>query len=231
MNAAAKHIENSIFEKQNKERALWLENYVKHNIKSLGVGIPEIREIVIKTNHQFGIIKLSLPEQINFLNHLIQQPYTEYKLATILYIQLFWSNMPSLAVLELMSEWFDNKWINDWNVCDWLCVRIISPLLDTASGPVINELTQWNNNAYLWKARASLVPFAQCKSIKNHIVQITEFSEKLIKREERFCKTAVGWVLREYSKIDATYVSDFLVQYNNWTTKEVIRNATKYFSK
>lgn len=28
------------------EKARWLENYVKHNVQSKGVGIPKIREVV-----------------------------------------------------------------------------------------------------------------------------------------------------------------------------------------
>jgi hypothetical protein len=32
----------------------------------------------------------------------------------------------------------------------------------------------------------------------------------LIKREERFGKTAVGWALREYSEIDSGFVETFI---------------------
>ncbi|HHJ50839.1 MAG TPA: DNA alkylation repair protein, partial [Phaeodactylibacter sp.] len=48
---------------------------------------------------------------------------------------------------------------------------------------------------------------------------------------ERFCKTAVGWVLREYSKVDEEFVLKFLSDFERWTTKEVVRNATKYIKR
>lgn len=63
---------------------------------------------------------------------------------------------------------------------------------------------------------------------KDHSVTIHQFSSTLIKRHERFSKTAVGWVLREYSKYDIEFVTGFLESHKNWTTGEVIRNATKY---
>lgn len=46
MNKHAEKIIQLITSKKNSEKALWLENYVKHDIKSLGVGIPEIRGIL-----------------------------------------------------------------------------------------------------------------------------------------------------------------------------------------
>jgi len=33
---------------------------------------------------------------------------------------------------------------------------------------------------------------------------------------------------QEYSKIDTNFVTDFLENHKDWTTKEVIKNATKY---
>ncbi len=231
MNKYSEHIKEKIINRQNIEKSIWLENYVKHDIKSLGVGIPEIRKIIVAINNEFDLSNHNLSEQTIFLNDLMQNQYTENKLAAILYIQLFWQKTETNTILKLISEWFDKEWISDWNVCDWLCVRIITPLIDTKPEITVNELTNWNNDSYLWKARASLVPFAQCKSLKAHNLVITRFSETLIKRPERFCKTAVGWVLREYSKIDDRYVISFLEQYADYTTNEVIKNAKKYFSK
>jgi len=69
------------------------------------------------------------------------------------------------------------------------------------------------------------------KSISRHSKTIFSFSEHLIKREERFCKTAVAWVMRQYSKADNELVKTFLEKHEKWLTKEVITNATKYFKK
>jgi hypothetical protein len=68
----------------------------------------------------------------------------------------------------------------------------------------------------------------QSKFIESHTKTINLFSEELIKRPERFCKTAVAWVMIEYSKVDNKLVTDFLEKNKEWTTREVIKNATKY---
>jgi 3-methyladenine DNA glycosylase AlkD len=231
MNTYSKHILDRLKSVRNVEKAAWLENYVKHDIKSLGVGIPEIREIVQSTVKDLLLTHKSILLQIQVLNELMEQIYTESKLASIIYLQLYWKKAESGLILKLISEWFENKWISDWNVCDWLCVRLISPLIDKDAENIIEELTLWNKDQYLWKARASLVPFAESRSISKHTNTILSFSELLIKREERFCKTAVGWVLRQYSKTDNEFVTSFLDKHEKWLTKEVIANATKYLKQ
>lgn len=231
MKEISKYIQDRLTLIGNHEKAKWLENYIKHDIKSKGVGIPEIRQIIKEVNKEYKLTEKQIPEQIELLNELMLQEYTEDKLSAILYLQLFWKNKNEKQTFELISKWFDNEWITDWNVCDWLCVRILTPLVDNWTNPTIKELKKWNKDKNQWKARASLVPLAQCKSIAQHEKIIRDFSIVLIKRDERFCKTSVGWVLREYSKIDQGFVTTFLSDYEKWTTKEVIRNAAKYIKK
>ena len=231
MHTFSKHVLERLKAARNADKAAWLEKYVKHDIKSLGVGIPEIREIVKSSENEFLLTQKSVPLQIQALNVLMEQVYTESKLASIIYLQLYWKKSDNRTILELISGWFENRWISDWNVCDWLCVRLISPLIDKDPDNTIEELSKWNKDKYLWKARASLVPFAESKSIGRHIKTILSFSELLIKREERFCKTAVGWVMRQYSKNDSEFVAVFLDKHKEWLTKEVITNATKYFKR
>lgn len=213
----------------NEKKAAWLENYVKHDIKSKGVGIPKIREIVKRSAKQYDLIKLPFEQQIILLDDLMSSVYTEDKLAAILYMQLYWKDVPASIVLKIISRWFDYKWISDWNVCDWLSVRLLSRAVDQNPKEAIGELNKWNESLNLWKARASLVPFAKCKTIAKHKTTIKKFSSKLIKREERFCKSGVGWVLRSYSKYDKKFVKAFLKDHEKWLIPEVLKNSTKYF--
>lgn len=211
------------------KKAKWLENYVKHDIKSRGVGIPQIRSIVQNVYKQNKLNELSLTNQKKLLDELMKQDYTEDKLAAIIYVQLYLKDADVKFQLSMISNWFDKRCIYDWNVCDWLCVRLLSPLVDKYPKQTIAELKKWNKDKYLWKSRASLVPFAQCKTLKEHTELVDGFSIVLIKREERFCKTAVGWVLREISKSDKNYVLKFLEFHRQFVTQEVIKNAQKYF--
>ena len=49
----------------------------------------------------------------------------------------------------------------------------------------------------------------------------------LIRREERFAKTAVGWILRQLSEHDPSFVGDVIEQDSSYLTAESLRNASK----
>lgn len=44
-------------------------------------------------------------------------------------------------------------------------------------------------------------------------------------------KTAVGWILREVSKHDGSFVRNLIDENMKFFSTESLRNATKYFSK
>ena len=55
MKKISKNIQDKITSIGKPDKAKWLENYIKHDIKSKGVGIPEIREIIKETNKEHQI--------------------------------------------------------------------------------------------------------------------------------------------------------------------------------
>jgi 3-methyladenine DNA glycosylase AlkD len=214
------------------QKADWWNTYLKGEIRFVGTSLPEIRELLKEKIMNEGLDQLPMNQQVGLVNGLMRSDLAEHKLAAILYIQLCWLGKQKNAfLLSLVSDWFTDRYIYDWNTTDWLCAKVLAPLLDSGDEQVIWTLKKWNHDPYLWMARASLVPFALSGGIEKHTRSIERFSDILIRREERFAKTAVGWVLREYSKIDEEFVLDFLSRHVKYTTWEVKRNALKYYRK
>ena len=58
-----KIIQQELKKHHDTKKAKWLENYVKHDIKSRGVGIPQIRSIVQYVYKQNKLNELSLSNQ------------------------------------------------------------------------------------------------------------------------------------------------------------------------
>lgn len=212
------------------QKADWWNSYMKGEIRFVGTSIPEIRKLLHEKNSREGLDQLPMNQQVGLVNGLMRSELGEHKLAAILYVQLFWlGKHKNSFLLNLISDWFDERYIHDWNTTDWLSVKVLAFLIDSGDEQVIWTLKRWVCDPYLWKARASLVPFAHAKSIQDHSKSIKLFSDILIRREERFAKTAVGWVMREYSKLDEAYVLDFFSRHVKHTTGEVKRNALKYY--
>ena len=55
--------------------------------------------------------------------------------------------------------------------------------------------------------------------------------QALIRREERFARTAVGWVLRQLSEHDSSFVRDVIEQGSSYLTVEGLRNTSKTLPK
>ena len=212
------------------EKADWWNQYLKGTIPFIGAGIPEIRNILLEMNKAEGLDHLSMNRQVGLVNRLIKGRFAEQKLAAILYVQLFWLGCKKNSfLLSLINDWFDERYIFDWNTTDWLSVKILTPIVNSRDPQVIWTLKKWNRDPYLWKARASLVAFAQSSELHANSQELERFCDILIRRQERFAKTAVGWVLREYSKEDPEFVLAFLSKHVRYTTAEVKRNALKYY--
>lgn len=213
-------------------KADWWNSYMKGEIRFVGTSIPEIRRLLLEKNATEGLDQLPMNQQVGLVNGLIRSDLAEHKLAAILYIQLFWlGKQKNSFLLSLITDWFTDRYIYDWNTTDWLSVKVLTPLVDSGDEKVILTLKRWNRDSYLWMARASLVPFALSHNIADHAKIIERFSDILIRREERFAKSAVGWVMREYSKVDEDAVLSFLSRHVKHTTWEVKRNALKYYRK
>lgn len=71
MNTIADYIIAEIELLSNPEKARWQENYVKHNTKAYGVGIPDIRKVVKQAERKYTIRKLSDDTQFAFLDSFI----------------------------------------------------------------------------------------------------------------------------------------------------------------
>jgi 3-methyladenine DNA glycosylase AlkD len=232
MNQLAETFVQELEERSVPQKADWWNRYLKGEIRFVGSGIPEIRKLLLEMNLSEGLDRLPMNRQVSLVNGLMRSHLAEHKLAAILYVQLFWlGKRKNSFLLGIISDWFDDRYIYDWNTTDWLSVKVLAPLLDTGDRKVLWTLKQWNHNAYLWKARASLVPFAASKHLPEYSRDMARFAGFLIRRKERFAKTAVGWVLREYSKVDEDFVLDFLSKHVKYTTWEVKRNALRYYRK
>ena len=190
-----------------------------------------IRDIVVEKSKSHDLVNLPIVQQQEFLNELMSSEYTEEKLAAIIYLQLNLKQFEISILLDQIEIWLDKEWIFDWNVCDWMCVRLLSPALDSFPDEVAHRLNDWSKAEYLWKARSSLVPFAQAKSLTDHLQLVEKISIALINRQERFSKTAVGWVLREIYKFNPRFVDEFLETFHEQVTPEVRKNALKYAKK
>ncbi len=209
----------------------WWEKYMKYEIKFRGANLSVVRKLFINWYTFEGLEKRSVHEQRSFCKEMFESEWAEDKLAGVLFLELYLlEKLSGSAIVDFVEEVFDSRLIFDWNVCDWLCVRVLDKIIRREED-VAGRIAGWADAAYLWKARCSLVAFSKLAGYEQYKEIILMNSRKLIARDERWAKTAVGWLLRELSEGNKTIVSDFLLKNSGYMTREVFNNATKYFEK
>jgi len=216
------------------ETKTWWENYVKKGAPFMGVKMPNIRTVVHRWHKENVEGRIDFPEQIDLALALFEGEYTEEKLAGTLFLQeiLFPSGVVNCKRdVDRFAVLFDGGKIYDWNTCDWFCVKVLGPLIQVNGLECANRISRWRSAKNLWRARASLVAFVKVASESVYYPAIEASCRVLIRRQERFAKTAVGWILRDISRYDESFIRKVLEGNIQHFSSESIRNATKYLTK
>ena len=212
----------------------WWEGYVKESAPFLGVKMAEIRAIVQQWHQDEIADNLNLDQQVDLALTLFTGEYTEEKLAGTLFLQEIL--LPANAIqfdrdLNRFAALFQDNLIYDWNMCDWFCVKLLGDLIKKEGDSWAHGFAAWRDADNLWQARASLVAFVTVAENTTYYPLIEPSCQMLIQRPERFAKTAVGWILRDISKVDQAFVDRVVTQNIAHFSTESLKNATKYLSK
>jgi len=211
------------------EKKIWWEKYLHNVIQFRGIAIPVVRECLVEWYKKKQLNLLSEEKLFELATEFLKCEPAEDKMTGILLVELFLLKPENYKkIVDLTEILLDNKFIWDWNTNDWLCVRWLTPIVSDMTSEFVDRIIAWCNADYLWKARCSVVPFAQAKHKFEMIEKIETAIEVVIQRKEKFAKTGVGWVLREISKFDVGYVSNFIEKNIVHFTAESLKNAMKY---
>jgi 3-methyladenine DNA glycosylase AlkD len=212
----------------------WWEGYVKGSAPFIGVKMSVIRSLLHQWHTETVADSLEADGQLDLALALVHERYTEEKLAGTLFLQEIL--LPAGAIqcqrdVDRFADMFASGAIYDWNVCDWFCVKVLGPLIQQEGEPCAKRISAWRSAENLWQARASLVAFVKVAENHAYYAMVSESCQVLIRREERFAKTAVGWILRDISKHDEAFVERVIEENIANFSAESLRNATKYFSQ
>lgn len=210
----------------------WWEEYLRNVIPFRGVGIPEIRRQLAVWREVSGIDEWAKDDQLELALRLFEEPVAEDKLAGILLLQDYlYDKFPWQALLPRYEILYLQQKIFDWNTCDWFCVRVLGPTIVQHGLACAQAIAAWRASDNLWQARSSVVAFVKVAAEPQYYPLICESCAVLIQREERFAKTAVGWILREISQYDTAVVQQFVAGHREHFSTEALRNALKYLDQ
>jgi 3-methyladenine DNA glycosylase AlkD len=215
----------------------WWTTYLRGAASFRGVKMGDVRAAMHAwfEEEQLGE-HLSVGQQKDLALMLLEEDYTEDKLAGVLFLQeillpvgaLEWrSDLPRFARL------FDQEHIRDWNVCDWFCVKVLGPLVEQKGEACARAISEWREADSVWQRRASVVAFVNLASkgdrnFLGYTEMVLDNCSHLLGSQERFAQTGVGWVVRELSRSHQGRVVGFVKANLDRFSREALKNATKY---
>ena len=209
------------------DKQQWWTNYVKGAL-FFGVPMATVRSIGREWYRQFDT-----SDPVSLCLQLGGHPVSEMKLAGIAIMEhdLVPNGVMVTKDLERVGEALRTGAYDDWNTCDWLCVKVIGRIVDGASRSLHDSVLGWASSDVLWKKRAALVGFVnllpKAEPSVGFDMAFVEAASTVVADDRRFAQTAVGWTLRELSHRNPDLVRTFLRDHSPSMSPEALGAASK----
>jgi len=201
------------------ERAEQEKRYLKSELDFLGVPLPDIRRVVkaaIKANQgadtrtwALTLWEGNLWERRAAAVELLRAKHTELTAQDLVTIE---------ALIRAAGGW-----------------ALVDPLAADVAGPIAGHnddawhtIDRWATDDDFWIRRAALL--ALLPGIRKNQPDTTRFdtyAKRMLHEKEFFIRKAIGWVLRELSKKDASYVTNWTRQHAHEMSGVTFREAIR----
>ena len=204
---------------KDEERAAQMSAYMKDKFAFLGIPKPKVKKLA-----KSYIQSASKYEDIdwNFINLCWEKNYREAQYAGTEYIYSIQKKLTDKDIDKIKKLIITKSW---WDIADALDKVIGKLALEYPS--VNDEMLEWSMSDNIWLRRVA-INYQRLLKKKTS----TELLEKIICNnlgtKEFFINKAIGWSLREYSKVNPDWVREFLQKYESKLAKLSIKEASKY---
>ena len=214
------------------DKRAWWERYLRGEAAFHGVPIATVREVVDGWYRDHRLAQVDDEQFVAHLTAAMARPATENALAV--YVLLQDHTLERLAPardLPVIAGWFDDGHVADWNSCDWLCVRVLGPLIERHGASTAAVIAGWRDAPGLWRRRAAVVSFVNLVGRDPEVFPgcrqlVLETCASNVADPRRFSQTGVGWVLRELSTVAPSSVAAFVERHAGELSTEARRTAT-----
>lgn len=207
-------------ENSNNEDAIKMKKYMKDNFEFIGVRSPirkELQKVFFKSISGNKTLDREL------VRWLWSQDEREYQYVAIDYLINQKRNLEREDILLIKELIVRKPW---WDTIDLISSHLVGYLCKTYPDLVDEYIKEWYKDNNMWLRRTTLLYQLKYKNKLDTLV-LEESIKYNINDEEFFIRKAIGWALREYSKVNKAWVEEFLSNNKELSTLS-IREASKY---
>ena len=226
-----KELQSQLDQHSDQKTKKWFDNYLKGAIEYRGVKTPKVRELLEQWYKKNQLHQQSIDDQLKLVDALMSQPKAEDKFAGIFYIQKYLlKETDKTLLLKTFDQFYKKKYFFDWSTTDWFCVRILDPFILQNDKNVAEEISSWRKSKNLWQRRSAIVAFRGATKLKKYHPLMKTTIADLVKEDERFIQTGVGWVISDLSRSFPKEAERIVEKHFEFLSTEVIDRHTKYLS-
>ena len=205
------------------KRAAGAKKYLKSDLEFLGVATPDWRRVL--KGWLTGRPNLGPQELLAVARELWSRPVFELRsFAVGLLVERVVLLTPD--DLGLIESWLRES--KTWALVDHLSVHAAGPLVERYP-ELAAELDRWAEDADFWVRRAAMLALLlPLRQGKGDWKRFARYADAMLEEKEFFIRKAIGWILREVSKIDPERVRDFVAPRTDRISGVTIREAVKY---
>lgn len=197
-------LENLFRENANPENAFFMKKYMKEKFSFLGIKSPERRALTR------AFYKNYTRPDINNIENIVRQLWKmEEREFQYFAMELVEKELKKMGRYDIqLFEYFivNKSW---WDTVDFIAANLVGKHLLNFPGLIEQMNKKWISSENMWLNRTALLFQLKYKN---------DMDAKLLKQnilkcrdsKEFFIRKAIGWVLREYSKTNPVWVSEFV---------------------
>lgn len=203
----------------NEKIAAQQKAYMRDQFEYYGIKTPLRREIQKPfLNKQFLPEKEEAIQVVQLLWQKSQRDFHYVGQELMLkYVKQFEEN--DMAILEFMVV--HKSW---WDTVDFIATKLVATYFKKFPEKRKPFVEKWLNSGNIWLQRSALL--FQLKYKEGLDTQLLSFTiAQLLGSKEFFINKAIGWVLRDYSRVNPQWVLDYVYQtpLSNLSKKEALR--------
>lgn len=207
-------------------RGAGAQAYLKSDMPSLGVRVPEVRRIVRQAaKERWYWTTEELREDVLRLWREAEYREERYAAIDLTGLRLVVADLGMLPVYEEIIR--TGAW---WDLVDGVSHRICA-LLKAHRGTMTATLLEWSTDPDLWIRRASITSQLGAKGATDTALLSAVILPNL-PDDDFFIRKAIGWALREYSATDPDWVREFVGDHkaslSTLSLREAIRNLPEH---
>ena len=204
------------------ERAVNEKRYLKSDLEFLGATVGDVRRAVRSLREGHG--ELDHGELIALAEELWRKPVHERRMATVVLLE---SNERLLTMddLEMVERLIRES--GNWALVDGLAGKVAGAIV-WRYRQAGDTLDRWSRDDDFWLRRASLLALMITVKKVGDLERFGRFADAMLHEKEFFIRKAIGWVLREASKLHPDEVFAWLAPRTARISGVTIREAVKY---